>query len=149
MTMADVYRSDIIPAPAARVWSVIRDFNALPTWTPFVADSRIEGGMPPDRLGCVRNFRLRDGGTIRESLLMLDDANMACSYSILDSPMNVKNYRATLRLNPVVRENQCFAEWEASFECPPMEEAGLVRQIGDGVFASGLRHLRARFGERP
>ena len=147
--MADVYRSDVIPAPAARVWSVLRDFNALPIWAPFVTDSRIEGGMPPDRLGCVRNFRLRDGGTIRERLLMLDDPNMACRYSILDSPMSVRDYRATLRLNPVVRGDQCFAEWEASFECPPIEEAGLIRQIGDGVFANGLRHLRERFGGGP
>lgn len=144
--MPEVYRSDVIPAPAARVWQVVRDFNALPLWTPFVADSRIEGGMPSDRIGCIRNFRLREGGEIRERLLMLDDTGLACTYSILEAPMPVENYQATLRLNPVVRENVCFAEWSASFDCPPREEAALDRQIGDGVFATALAHLRKRFG---
>lgn len=144
--MAEVYRSDVIPAPVARVWQVIRDFNALAVWTPFVADSRIEGGMPADRVGCVRNFRLREGGEIRERLLMLDDRQHACSYAILDAPMNVSDYVATLRLSKVARDGTTFAEWEARFDCPPGEDAALVRQIGDGVFAAGLAHLRRRFG---
>lgn len=147
--MADVYRSDVIGAPVQRVWAVVRDFNALPRWTPFVAASRIEGGMPADRIGCIRNFRLRDGGTIREQLLMLDDVDMACRYSILEAPMNVQNYTATLRLRPVSRESICFAEWSASFECPSAEEPGLIRQIGDGVFASALAELSKRFGGKP
>ncbi|MEO0635317.1 MAG: SRPBCC family protein, partial [Pseudomonadota bacterium] len=91
-------------------------------------------------------FRLRDGGTIREQLLMLDDHEMACRYSILEAPMNVENYTARLQLTPVRRDGQCFAEWNAVFDCPPMEEPGLVRQIGDGVFASALAELRKRFG---
>lgn len=147
--MAEIYRSDVIAASAARVWSIIRDFNALPNWTPFVAESRIEGGMPSDRLGCVRNFRLRDGGEIRERLLVLDDDGMACTYSILDAPMNVTNYRATLRLWPVARDNTCFAEWMAWFDCPTDEEPALLRQIGDGVFATALAHLRKRFQSPP
>lgn len=144
--MAEVYCSDVIPAPAARVWSVIRDFNALPLWTPFVADSRIEGGMPADRIGCIRNFRLRDGGEIRERLLMLDDQGMACRYAILEAPMPVENYTALLKLSAVARENQCFAEWSAAYDCLPLHEVALERQIGDGVFAAALAHLRKRFG---
>ncbi len=69
--MIKVYVSSVIDAPADQVWAQIRDFNALPKWTPFVAESRIEGGMAPDTVGCVRNFRLKDGGVIREQLLAL------------------------------------------------------------------------------
>ncbi|MEO0638016.1 MAG: SRPBCC family protein, partial [Pseudomonadota bacterium] len=54
LRMAEVYRSEVIGASAQRVWSIVRDFNALPRWTPFVAASRIEGGMPADRIGCIR-----------------------------------------------------------------------------------------------
>lgn len=143
--MAEIYRSDVIGAPAERVWAIIRDFNALPLWTPFVVESRIEGGRASDQIGCVRNFRLRDGGEIRERLLVLDDDDFQCRYSILSSPMSVENYRATLRLWPVVREGTCFAEWSATFDCPPHEEPALVRQIGDGVFAAALAHLRKRY----
>ncbi|MEO0484967.1 MAG: SRPBCC family protein [Pseudomonadota bacterium] len=146
--MAELYRSDVIPATATRVWSVVRDFNALPLWTPFVASSRIEGGMPADRVGCVRNFRLRDGGVIREKLLMLDDHAHACTYAILEAPMPVTNYVATLRLSPVARDGACFAEWTAEFDCAAADEPALLRQIGDGVFATALTHLRQRFGGR-
>lgn len=144
--MVEVYRSDVIGAPVARVWGVIRDFNALPIWTPFVADSRIEGGMASDRIGSVRNFRLRDGGEIRERLLMLDDEGHACRYAILDAPMAVSNYRATLRLLPITEGNATFAEWSAVFDCPPAEEAALIRLVGDDVFAAALAALRHRFG---
>ena len=43
--MTKVYVSSVIPAPPAEVWAVVRDFNALPNWTPFVAESRIEQHM--------------------------------------------------------------------------------------------------------
>ena len=93
--MIKVYASSVIDAPADSVWARIRDFNGLPAWTPFVAESRIEGGQPSDRIGCVRNFRLKDGGMIREQLLTLSDYDYQCSYSILESPMGVDNYVAT------------------------------------------------------
>ena len=96
--MIKVYTSSVIDAPAEAVWARVRDFNGLPQWTPFVADSRIEEGQPADRIGCVRNFRLRDGGVIRERLLTLSDYDYQCSYAILESPMGVENYVATLKL---------------------------------------------------
>ena len=46
-----------IDAPAAEVWEVVRDFNGLPDWTPFVAESRIEQNAQADQIGCIRNFR--------------------------------------------------------------------------------------------
>ena len=60
--MARVYVSSIIAAPAGAVWERVRDFNALPQWHPAIAESRIENGEPSDRVGCIRNFRLHDGG---------------------------------------------------------------------------------------
>src|SRR5436190_2062723 len=111
--MIKVYASSVIDAPADSVWARIRDFNGLPAWTPFVAESRIEGGQPSDKIGCVRNFRLKDGGMIREQLLTLSDYDYQCSYSILESPMGVDNYVATLKLTPVTDGNRTFAEWWA------------------------------------
>lgn len=143
--MAKVYRSAVIPAPAGRVWDVVRDFNALARWTPFVADSRIEAGEPSDKVGCVRNFRLKDGGVIRERLLALSDWDMSCTYAILESPMGVENYRATLALTPVTATDETFAEWSAEFDAAPEAEAGLAEHIGTNVFAAALAHLAARF----
>ena len=64
--MPHVYTSTVIDAPVAAVWAVIRDFNALPAWTPFVAESRIEANAPADQIGCVRAFRLMDGRSFAE-----------------------------------------------------------------------------------
>ncbi len=143
--MIKVYTSTVIEAPADGVWAVVRDFNALPAWTPFVADSRIEQNWPPDRIGCVRNFRLKDGGVIREQLLMLSDYDFQCCYSILESPMGVENYVATLKLSPVTDGNRTFAEWWAEFDAPPGREQALANQIGQGVFQAAFDHLKARF----
>ena len=49
----------------------MRNFNGLPDWTGFVAESRIEQNLPADKIGCIRNFRLKNGGRIRERLLAL------------------------------------------------------------------------------
>jgi hypothetical protein len=143
--MIKVYTSSVIDAPADAVWARVRDFNGLPQWTPFAAESRIEEGQPADRIGCVRNFRLRDGGVIRERLLTLSDYDYQCSYSILESPMGVENYVATLKLTPVTEGNRTFAEWWAEFDCAPEREGELAQSIGQDVFQVGLDALKGLF----
>jgi hypothetical protein len=142
--MTKVYVSSVINAPAADVWRVVRDFNALPNWTPFVAESRIEQNMPADQIGCVRNFRLKDGGLIRERLLALSDYDLSCTYSILESPMGVENYIASVTLTPVTDGNATFAEWQAEFDCAPERESALVRQISVNVFQAAFDALKQR-----
>jgi hypothetical protein len=143
--MPKVYISTIIPAPAAEIWRLVRDFNGLPSWTPFVAESRIEQGAKPDQIGCIRNFVLKDGGRIRERLLALSDYDLSCTYTILESPMGVSDYIATLALTPVTDGNATFASWQAEFDCPPEREAALVQQIGQGVFQTAFTALKQRF----
>src|SRR5882757_2399167 len=72
--MARAYASRIIKAPVETVWSVVRDFNGLPDWAPDIVDSKIEGGLDADAVGCVRSFHTKDGTQVRERLLTLDDA---------------------------------------------------------------------------
>lgn len=144
--MAKVYVSSVIGAPADAVWRTVRDFNGLPDWTPFVAQSRVEQNMPPDQVGCIRNFRLKDGGRIRERLLALSDYDMSCTYSILESPMGVENYIATLSLTPVTDGNLTFAEWKAEFDAAPEREAELEQFIGRNVFHAAFQSLKDRFG---
>jgi len=144
--MAEVYASSVIAAPADRVWARIRDFNGLPGWHPLIAESRIESGAPADQVGCVRAFRLKDGGYIREKLLALSDYDFSCSYSILESPMGVENYVATLKLTPITDGNRTFAEWSASFDCAEEAENDLVANIGGNVFQGGFDALKRQFG---
>ena len=96
-------------------------------------------------MGCIRNFRLKDGGAIREQLLTLSDYDFQCTYSILESPMGVENYVATLKLTPVTDGDRTFAEWWAEFDCAPEREGELAQSIGQGVFQAGLDALKGLF----
>lgn len=143
--MARVYVSSVINAPAARVWERVRDFNGLPRWHPRIRESRIENGEPADKVGCVRDFRLQNGDRIREKLLGLSDHDYFCTYAILESPMPIENYVATLRLTPVTDGDRTFVEWSADFDCAPDAEADLVAGIGGNVFQGGFDALKRHF----
>ncbi|MBL4918089.1 SRPBCC family protein [Szabonella alba] len=140
--MARVYVSSVIDAPVAKVWERVRDFNALPRWHPRIRDSRIENGEPSDRVGCVRDFHLQNGDRLREKLLGLSDYDYFCTYAILESPMPLTDYIATLRLTPVTDGDKTFIEWSAEFECAPEAEADLVAGIGGNVFQAGFDALK-------
>ena len=140
--MARVYVSSVIDAPVARVWERVRDFNALPRWHPGIRDSRIENGEPSDRVGCVRDFHLQNGERIRERLLGLSDYDYFCTYSILESPMPLTDYVATLRLTPVTDGDRTFSEWSAEFDCAPEAADDLVNGIGQNVFQAGFNALK-------
>lgn len=140
--MARVYASSVIDAPVARVWERVRDFNALPRWHPAIRDSRIENGEPADRVGCVRDFHLQNGERIRERLLGLSDFDYFCTYSILESPMPLSDYIATLRLTPITDGDRTFAEWSAEFDCAPEAAEGLVSGIATNVFQAGFNALK-------
>jgi hypothetical protein len=146
--MTAVFISSVIDAPAADVWTVVRDFNGMPLWHPLIADSVIENGLTADRIGCVRCFHTRDGGLIREQLLALSDYDYTFTYAILESPMGVSGYVATLKLTPVTDGDRCFGEWTAEFGCPEEREAELQRFIGQEVFLAGFHALQARAGKR-
>lgn len=144
--MARVYMSSVIGASADRVWERVRDFNGLPKWHPRIRDSRIEDALPADKVGCIRHFHLQNGDMIREQLLGLSDYDMFCTYSILESPMPLEDYIATLRLTPVTEGERTFIEWSAEFSCDPADEADLVGGIGQDVFQTGFDALKRHFG---
>ena len=143
--MARVYVSSVINAPAAKVWERVRDFNAMPRWHPAIRESRIENGEPSDKVGCVRDFTLQNGDRLREKLLGMSDYDMFCTYSILESPMPLENYIATLRLTPITDGDRTFGEWTAEFDCAPEVSDDLVSGIGGNVFQGGFDSLKRHF----
>ena len=145
--MARAHASSVINAPIEEVWARIRDFNGLPSWHPGVARSEIEGGTPSDQVGCVRVLTLGDGAVIRERLLEMSDLGHHYSYAILESPLPVANYRATLRLRRISDGNRTFGEWTASFDAdPPEKQAETEDLLSNGVFQGGFDALKKHFG---
>ena len=137
-----VVRSTVIDAPIERVWAVLRDFNSHDQWHDVVADSRIEGGEASSQVGCVRNFKLKDGNHIREQLLTLDDRQYKSTYCIVEATVPLQRYVATVTLKPVTDGNRTFWHWESSFDTPPGMERELRDMVAQGVYEAGFENLR-------
>jgi hypothetical protein len=129
--MQRVYVSAVMDAPIAAIWAILRDFNGLPHYNSgLFSTSHIEDGLPADQVGCVRNFRTKDGkGLIREKLLTLSDREYTCCYCILEATLPVQDYVAEMRLRPVTESNQTFGEWWATFEVAPQDESEVVQTV--------------------
>ncbi|HZT19318.1 MAG TPA: SRPBCC family protein, partial [Dongiaceae bacterium] len=147
--MVEVRRSTVINAPLDAVWAILRDFNGHERWHPAVAASTIEDGRPPDAVGGVRRFRLASGEELREQLLKLSDRERSLSYCILESPIPLLDYVATIALRPVTDSGRTFWEWRSSFRAPPGEEAALAALVGEQIYEAGFDAIKALFGQAP
>jgi NADPH2:quinone reductase len=143
-----VIRSAVIDAPLDRVWAVLRDFNSLDQWHPAVAHSRMENDIGGDVVGSVRRNRLTDGVELREQLLRSSDREYTFSSCILDSPLPLIDYVATVRLKPVTDGNQTFWDWRAQFRAPDDHAAELESLVGRQIFEAGFTGLRKFLAEQ-
>lgn len=143
--MAKVTISSVIDTPVEQVWARIRDFNGLPGWHPRMVGSHIEDGKDATTIGCVRNFKLVSGATLREKLLEFSDENFLVSYSILETPQPLTNHKATLQLRRVTDGDRTYAEWTASFDAAPEDADKLADGMGANVFQGGFNALKAHF----
>ncbi len=127
-----------LPVPASQVWQVIGGFNALPDWHPGIEKSELEDG------GTVRRLTVPGAGTIVERLENLDDNARSYSYSIVEGPLPVSSYVATIRVVEDDDGKGCTVEWTSDFEPtgPEADALGAFR----GVYEAGLKNLEAMFG---
>lgn len=142
--MAKIHVTSIIPAPVERVWEYIRDFNSLPKWFPGVTDSHIEPGVPVNQVGCIRNFGLEGGARIREQLLALSDQEHVFNYKMIECPLPIANYVATVRL--AGDGNTTLAEITSQFDVQPTQEKEIVGML-TSTYQGAFELLKKRFGK--
>ncbi len=123
-----------LPARAADVWAEIGAFGAVADWHPAIDKCEIV-----ELDGVVhRHLTLVDGELILERL---DDENdHLYRYSIVEGPLPVENYHATLTCFD--EGDGCRVFWSSTFE-PASPEADKVIA---GVYEAGLLALQDRFG---
>ena len=139
--MAQVSMSQKLEASAEKVWELIGGFNSLPTWHPAIEKSRTEG----EGGGQVRTLELTGGATIRERLDRADEDAMSYTYSILEGPLPVAGYVATLCVRDA-GDGACVVEWSSEFDPDGLPEAAAV-EIIESVYQAGFVGLTEKFGE--
>jgi len=137
--------SSVVNAPAEKVWAIIRRFDAVVDWLPFVKSSPIEDGGDPTRVGCIRVLTQTDGEVFREVLVALSDAERSYSYTFVSSPVPVRNHQTTLHVLSITDGDRSYVEWSSRFDIDPEYEAQLV-DLMNRNFLAGLRNLAEKFG---
>ncbi|MGY4455679.1 hypothetical protein ACVWZR_010339 [Bradyrhizobium sp. i1.3.1] len=142
-----IVKSTILDAPTDAVWDVLRDFNGHDRWHPAVATSTIERAHSPDKIGCVRRFKLQDGSELREQLLALSDLEQTFSYCLLDTPVPMFNYVAHVRLLPVTDGDRTFWHWESRFSTRPEDRDRIVHMVAEDIYQAGFEAIRRHLKE--
>ncbi len=135
--MPKVSMSQDLAVSADRLWDMIGRFNALPDWHPGVESSELT------EEGQTRKLSLAGGGTIIEKLEHKDDHSRTYTYSIVDSPLPVKNYTATLKVTG--EGDNATVEWSSEFETHGASDNAAMKAIED-VYQTGLDNLKKMFG---
>ncbi|HEY0835368.1 MAG TPA: SRPBCC family protein [Azospirillum sp.] len=135
----EVRESVRLSVPVDQVWPSIGPFCALSDWHPAVEKCELrQDGKTQFRL-----ITIKGGGTIEERLLSSSDTGHRIKYTILSSPLPVKDYVATLSATPSGKGTKLV--WKARFTPSGASEAE-ARKVISGIFTSGFDGLKQRLG---
>ncbi|HEU5160242.1 MAG TPA: SRPBCC family protein [Streptosporangiaceae bacterium] len=144
--MPQSYASTVVNAPAATVWSYIRDFANLHEWLPSIETCELEGDAAADEVGAVRRLGTQPGQPpIRERLVFFDDEDRSYAYEFIESPLPVRDYRSRIRVATVTDTGQAFIEWRGEFSADENDVDAMVKFFTENVYGAGLASLRDRF----
>jgi carbon monoxide dehydrogenase subunit G len=132
--MAEVRIQEEIAASAESVWGVLGDFASVDRWFPGAAGITVEGRG----IGAVRTIPM-GSSKIRERLEAYDAAARQFEYSILEAPLPVKDYRATVRVEDL-GAGRCRVHWTTRFEPVGIPAEQLAPGL-EGAYRTGLRAI--------
>jgi hypothetical protein len=139
--MAKAYYSMVLDHTADQVWAVIRRFGDY-AWAGVKGETIIEDGKSGDQVGAVRRVRTGEG-QIRQRLLACSDVDRSYTYEFCDQPpFPVRNYKAMIRVRPIVESGQAFVEWSATFDCADDDLDRWTAYFRQEGFAKWLASLR-------
>jgi hypothetical protein len=140
--MSEVKVSEVIAAPAAKVWELLGDFGGVTKWGGSMLQScTVEG----EGVGAVRRIGLPGGLEIAERCEAYDAAKRSLSYAIIGkSPIPIKNYLSVCTIVET-GANQCRVDWNGTFEPDGVAEEqaqGMVR----GIYVGGIAGVKKLLG---
>ncbi|HYH20409.1 MAG TPA: SRPBCC family protein [Azospirillum sp.] len=135
----EVSESVRLSVPVDQVWPSIGPFCGLSDWHPAVEKCELR----QDGKGQMRVITIKGGGMIEERLLRASDTRHQVKYTILSSPLPVKDYVATMSATPSGKGTKLV--WKARFTPNGASEAE-ARKVISGIFTSGFDGLKQRLG---
>jgi len=131
----------VLNEPSKAVWALVGGFKALDRWHPDVAESTLIG--TGKEKGDIRVLTLGNNDTIVERLDFYDENSMILQYRILESPLPIENYTATITVRNK-DENLTEVVWKSSFNAVNISDDE-VKQIIRGIYLAGFKSLNNIF----
>lgn len=124
-----------IEATPDRVWHLIKGFNSLPDWLPYIPASTLSEG------GSVRHLANPDGEAIIERLEQYDHAARSYSYSIVQAPFPATDYLSTLQVDSIDGGKRSRVTWSGQFSPVGVGEDEITA-LFHGIYTDGLAALQ-------
>lgn len=140
--MPSVTMSTRLAADPEQLWKAIGGFAAIADWHPAVEKAELQG--EGEGKGTLRVLQLAGGGKIVERLEEISPTERVYSYSIVEGPLPVANYRAEIRVVDN-GDGTSTVTWSSSFEPAGVDENKAVEVIR-GIYEAGLENLRKMYG---
>lgn len=139
--MAKIMLKTDLATSAADIWEAIGDFDAWSSWHPLAEALDVQG----EGSGALRRLRFKGlSGVVVERLEARNDRERVYSYSVVESPLPVSEYRAELKVLDN-GDGTSSVEWSGFFEPKGTTEFDAVRQI-QTLMQSGLDNLSRLYG---
>lgn len=132
---AQVSRSAKLAAPVAKVWQMIKPFCSVSDWHPAVEKCELRRQDGAEE----RSIAVKGGGMIDERLLGASDAKHSVRYTILTSPLPVKDYVSTITLKADGKGTRIV--WGSHFTANGVSDAE-AEKIVAGIYTSGFDGLK-------
>ncbi len=130
----EVQRSVDIAAAPDKVWHTVGDFCGIAAWHPAV-----EKCVPSEKDGQkLRTLSLKGGGTLVEQQTSRDDKVMSYTYTILEGPLPVSDYRSTLAVAPEGSGSK--VSWQGSFQAKGVPDT-VAADVIQGIYEAGLKGI--------
>lgn len=123
-----------LTADAVSAWAAVGDFCGISKWHPVVTKCE----MSEKDGKTFRTLTLKDGAKLLEQLVTFDKAAMSYTYTIVEGPLPVKNYKSTLSVKPA--GSASILSWTGSFDANGAADAEAVKII-TGIYEAGAGEL--------
>ncbi len=131
----------LIDAPTKAVWALIGGFKAIDRWHPGVVASTLLG--TGSEIGDIRVLTLNKELSIVEQLEFYDQNAMTLRYQILESPLPIANYHATLIAKDAAK-GMTEIIWNSSFKAVGASDEEAKKIISD-IYLAGFESLNDLF----